>query len=368
MPRGTVRKRCPYCDGTHTKRHSILVLKKFTLHGLEPVGVQRWYCHDCRRAFTPPHPARRAERYSLDVAERAALLSLDQGASYRAVARELRRLGLPVDARRAWHLVQGLAARCKAPWEVSRELHPQWAGYLVVDADSLPIGSHRESLLLGVDVASLDVPHVLLAPTEDVEHWLWFFLVLRHTLGYPLKGLVSDGEPAIDYALTLVWPEVPHQLCVRHFHARLERYLRYSARPPRQAGADVQRFQAHVRACLYAYTLEDARRHLAALRTDPGVQRWTPLADLLTVVTHNFGALTQHFHHPGLPRTSNAAEGMIRKLDRRLTPMDSFGRHQTAWNILKLLALYLRWKPLTDCRDLHKYRNGFCPLQLLSVA
>lgn len=55
-----------------------------------------------------------------------------------------------------------------------------------------PIGSHREPLLLGVDVASVDVPQGLLAPTEDVEHWLWVFLVLRHPLGYPLKGLVSD--------------------------------------------------------------------------------------------------------------------------------------------------------------------------------
>src|SRR5882672_7657417 len=155
MPRGKLRKVCPQCGGTRTKRHSILVLKKVTLEGIEPKGIQRWYCNDCKKAFTPPHADSGTSKFSLDVRERAVMLYFDQGASYRAVARELGRLGIRIAGKRCWRMVQHLAANCKAPWETSVELKPQWLGWIAVDGDSLPVGSARESALLGVDITNL---------------------------------------------------------------------------------------------------------------------------------------------------------------------------------------------------------------------
>jgi len=62
------------------------------------------------------------------------MLYFDERASYRAVSRELRRLGLKsVDAMRAWKLVQTTASHCKAPWQVSLELKPNWCRYIAVD-------------------------------------------------------------------------------------------------------------------------------------------------------------------------------------------------------------------------------------------
>jgi hypothetical protein len=81
-----------------------------------------------------------------------------------------------------------------------------------------------------------------------------------------------------------------------------------------------------------------------------------------------FDRLTQqHFLHPGLLRTGNVAEGVIRKLERRLNIMDSFASHQTAWNTIEMLTLHTRFRTLTDWRKPHKHHNGFAPLELANI-
>jgi transposase-like protein len=367
MPKGTAHIPCPHCQGTNTKRHSILVLKRISLQGVEPKGVQRWFCKDCHKAFTPKRIEIGLSHYDLAVHEKAALLYFDEGASYRAVARALQRIGLKsIDAMRAWKLVQTLAANCKAPWQVSLELQPQWSGYLAVDGDSIKIASHRESAVLGVDIATLDIPHLILAEQENEANWLFFFLVLKSPLRYPFKGIVSDGDPAIENAIRLVCPTVPHQLCVKHFQDGLHRYLRYQSSHGSGSWREIQRLENAVQYCLYAKTLAEAKTHLAFITSDPGFKQFH-LEDAIGKLQGNFERLTQHFSHPGLPRTSNVAEGLIRKLDRRINAMDSFGSHETAWNTLKMLTLYTRFRTLTDCRIPHTYRNGFCPLQLAGI-
>ncbi|MDP3012660.1 MAG: transposase, partial [Candidatus Subteraquimicrobiales bacterium] len=350
MPRGTIHQPCPCCQGTNTKRHDILVLKRITLQGVQPKGVQRWFCKDCGKPFTPKRPEAELQHYNLAVHEKAVMLYFDQGASYRAVAREFYRLGLKsVDAMRTWKLVQTMASNSKTPWQVSLELKPQWCGYIVVDGDSLKVGNHRESALLGVDIETLDIPHLILAEHEDIENWLFFFLVLKYTVGYPFKGIVSDGDPAIEEAIRLVCPGTPHQFCVKHFQDGLHRYLRYQSSHGRGTWREVQRFEDAVRRCLYTTTLEEARKYLLAIQIDPGFRK-IHLEDGIRMLERNFERLAQHFLHPGLPRTSNVAEGLIRKLDRRLNAMDSFGSHETAWSTLKMLTIHTRFRNLTDCR------------------
>ena len=71
-----------------------MVLKKITLQGVQPKGMQRWFCKDCHRPFTPERAKTKLSRYDLEVHQKTVMLYFDQGASYRAVARKLRRLGL----------------------------------------------------------------------------------------------------------------------------------------------------------------------------------------------------------------------------------------------------------------------------------
>ncbi len=366
MPRRSVRQPCPHCGAFNTKRHSILVLKKVTLHGVTPHGVQRWYCKDCCRAFTPERPPSETTRYTLDVHEKAVMLYFDQGSAYRAVARELQRMGVArITPEQCWKMVQALAGNCKAPWEVSLELKPRWSGFIGVDADHVQVASHWEAPMLGVDIGTLDIPHLILAEREDAETWLFYFLVLK-AVGYPFRGIVSDGDPSIWSAAQLVCPGVPHQLCVKHFLDDLHRYLRYRSSHGRGTWRILERFENMAHGCLYALTLPEVRMRLAMIQVDPDFRR-IQLHDGIGMIERNFTALTQHFACPGLPRTNNVTEGTIRKLDRRLTPMDGFASHQSAWNVLKMLTLHTRFRRLTDCRQPHRHRNGHNPLQLAGI-
>lgn len=366
MPRGTnIRKPCPRCGSLNTKRHDILVLKKVTLQGVKPQGVQRWYCKDCRRPFTPERSASETATYTLEIYEKAAMLYFDQSAAYRAVARELQRMGISIDAKQCWVLVQTLAQNCKAPWEVSMELRPKWSGFIGVDADHLKVADHWEAPILGVDIDTLDIPHLILAEHEDAPNWLHFFLVLKH-IGYPFQGVVSDGDPSIESAVRLVCPGIPQQLCVKHFLDGLHRYLRYKSSHGRGTWRIVERFETMAHDCLYALTLPEVRLRLTMIQVDPDFKR-IHLEDAIAMLERDFDRLTRHFAHPGLPRTNNVTEGTIRKLDRRLTPMDSLASHQTAWNVLKMLTLHTRFRILTDCRPPHQHRNGQSPLQLAGI-
>jgi len=186
----------------------------------------------------------------------------------------------------------------------------------------MKIASHRELALLGVDIEALDIPDLILAEHEDEENWLFFFLTLKYDLGYPFKGILSDGDPPVERAIKLVCPRIPHQFCVKHFQDALHRYLRYQSSHGRGSWREIQRFEQAVG--LYAETFAETSARLAFIQSDVGLKKFH-LEDAIQILMRNFDRLSQHFLHPGLPRTSNVAEGLIRKSDRRLNAMDSFG-------------------------------------------
>src|SRR5207245_10163181 len=118
--------------------------------------------------------------------------------------RDVGRLGIRVYGRLCWRMDQQMTANCNARGDASVEPKPpQWSGWIAVDGASLPIGRIRESVLLGVDLRVLDTPHAILAEGEDVENGLHYFLVLKQ-IGYPFRGVVSDGDPGIEAAVKLV--------------------------------------------------------------------------------------------------------------------------------------------------------------------
>ncbi|GAH79815.1 unnamed protein product, partial [marine sediment metagenome] len=111
--------------------------------------------------------------------------------------------------------------------ETSLELKPNWSGYLIVDGDSMRIGSHKESLLLGVDAFSQDIPHAILAEHEDGQNFTHLLLVLKFPINYQFRGIISDGDPSVQEPIKVVLPGVPYQYCVQHFEKELYRYIRY---------------------------------------------------------------------------------------------------------------------------------------------
>ncbi len=141
MKKTKYRLKCTHCDSIDTKRHCKIKTKN--------KGVRsRWQCKSCKRVFTP-----RSEQLSIE----SARLYFDSEASYRAVSRDLN-----INPMTAYRKIIAMGFNCKSPMEVSMELKPQWSGYLIVDGDSIRVGSHRESLLAGLMLTARTFPMLFL--------------------------------------------------------------------------------------------------------------------------------------------------------------------------------------------------------------
>lgn len=342
--------RCPRCFSLNTKRHG----KRSNKQGKTVSRKQRWRCKTCHHVFTP------SEQPKSSLRRKATELYFDSGASYRAVARHL---GL--HKMTAYGYIQELASNCKEPWETSKELSPQWEGFLVIDGDFLRVAKRRYSLLIGVDAKTQDIPDALLAPHEDARHWIRFLNSLDR-IEYPVKGITSDADPAIQAAVRAVLPHVPYQLCVRHFFKGLIHTLRYRLTQKRGYWRENDRLLEAAHQMLYAHSFAQAKQYLTAICIDPGFKK-AGLFPLIEHIEAHFSQLTQHHFYPGMPRTNNIAEGVISRLDAKINRTGGFEFQRTAWATLKMLIMWYRFKKFTDCRKPNKQNNGKCPLEIAKV-
>jgi len=88
-----------------------------------------------------------------------------------------------------------------------------------------------------------------------------------------------------------------------------------------------------------------------------------PIANL----KERFSQLLTHHRLPGLPRTTNIMEGIISRLDSKITAGKSYKHHYTAWATLKLQIMRYRFKTFEACRKRNKHKNGKSPRQLAGV-
>jgi len=85
-------------------------------------------------------------------------------------------------------------------------------------------------------------------------------------------------------------------------------------------------------------------------------------------VLEKWKSLTVHYDHPGMPRTNNDAESVMRQPEQRLKTIGSFGSIGNAEACMNLIVAYLRMKPYTDCRGGRRLRNGFSRIDLAGAS
>lgn len=125
------RARCSKCGSLDTKRKGTTGASPTTLSGqLKP--LQRFFCKSCQRSFTLRRTAARSRASFADDVMREAVRLYVQGLiSYRVLAILLeRRLGRSVSRYILNSWVDEIGGRAKTPLEVSRELCPEWGGFL----------------------------------------------------------------------------------------------------------------------------------------------------------------------------------------------------------------------------------------------
>jgi transposase-like protein len=330
---------------------------------------------------------------------------VEERASYRVLAKRCReKYGVKIGAATVQRLVLQVAEECKTPAEMSKELGLDWRGFMITDDKHISIRGKNVVWYVCVDRGG-DILHVEVMREQTVGGMVKYFEVVRDELQYPMKGLTSDEESLFALAYVRVYPGKPHQICIKHVLDGIDRRIGYTPRqrnlerwkrvirdvvrslPDRtQEGSygrsvdevtrgvkrikelklsldPIERLRKSLRRILLSRTYKTATARWAAFHRHPD-KGHTAHKIIAEVLSRKWEHLTVHFGHPGMPRTNNDAESVMRQLERRLKTIGSFGRVHTATTYINLLVGYLRMKPYTDCRGSRKRRNGMNRLEL----
>jgi transposase-like protein len=260
-----------------------------------------------------------------------------------------------------WGWVQEWGGQCKTFAEVAADLRPTWDGYGLADGRTVRIRGVKYALCLTADEGTQDVPQAGLFAHEDYRAWQTTFLALK-ALAYPLKGLTLDDDPALWAAAVAVFPDVPRQLCLVHVMRQMRRWLKYTARIPIVVHKPF--LDLCQRLCYAVNHAHLARLHAEWQTARPQYLR-EGLADAVAQFESKFPVLWTYLDYPGMPRTSNVIEAVIRQLGRKLDDTDGFQTPGTAWATIQLLLMRYRFHPFS-CSRIQRH-NGESPLNLAGV-
>jgi len=319
---------CPKCKSLETKRNGRRMLVS--------IPVQRFYCYKCRETFSIRHQSR--SRISFHGKVKLTRQHLEGRTSVRTLARHTKH-----STRTVMQAIHTVTKQCVTAAWIAQTLQPKWSGYLALDGKTVRVWDwsakhfhyskaerrwlHRMTLLVALDLGTLDVPAHHLGDEETTFDLILFLRTLRR-LNYPLKGYVSDGNPDIEKAVKMVFgPGIPHQLCVRHFLQNLRLKLKQQ-----QITEEAYR---------------DACRQILIGRKP----------NFLRVPMNLF----TYKRIPSLPRTNQSCENLIRFFTLRLKTLGQFRSYQYAADYCNALVLMRRFTPFTDRKD---QPNGISPLEL----
>ena len=145
-----------------------------------------------------------------------------------------KRTGYPIRPVRVHAFLMELSEGCADSLEVARYFNLSWSGFLGIDGKSVLIKDIWWHLLLAVDTGTRDIVNFLLAPREDYPAYHDLLWETVADIGYPLIGAVSDLGPAIKAVMFDYFGKVPHQRCLVHIEATIDRLLPKSKRTQEQ--------------------------------------------------------------------------------------------------------------------------------------
>lgn len=233
----------------------------------------------------------------------------------------------------------------------------RFCGYLVFDGKHFPAKGYDKDLVLlwGVDYLTHDVPHFVLAPSENYQACVKYFRDLRN-IGYPLKYLVCDDNDAIKMATRYVYPNVIIQTCLNHYKENIRRDLCVRSR------STYTHFFLEVEE-LFNQRLDfvNFTREVSVLyskyKEDKNCLRW--IEDLMV----RRSELVAYHQFEGVPNTTNLIESYNSHLEARLRVLRGFESYHSAKLFINGYILRRRLKNFTDCKTKFRHLNGICSLE-----
>jgi transposase-like protein len=320
--------------------------------------MQRYRCTVCDQTFT------KAKKYIYSPALKEFYVKqhIANKSSYRDLAKNKY-----INRNRICEWVNEYGANAKTAKEMSQDLKPKWSGYIVVDGKIIRVKGEKHSLVVGVDYTG-DIP---VAEYEDghenKSQYLRLFQSLKE-IDYPLKGVISDGNPDILEALREIYPIMRHQICLRHFVKNIERSFGYlSVVRQGQENKFVKEIELKniIYGMVYADNYHSFLNDYWYLKKRQGEYKTIYCRSMWAKVEFAKVSITAHFFDSKLHLTNNLAENVIKQLNRRLKTIEGFQSEKTAEGYLRLLVAYWRFRLYTDSR--YKDRNGKSRLQVAGV-
>lgn len=314
-------------------------------------GRVRYFCKSCRRKFSVNYQ----ERLRGNSAKELLKDYLD-GLPLRKIADQVK-LSPPTIYRRCLSGLKFLPRNL----EVTRKSVDlsSYSGYLVFDGKYLAVKGYPEKIVLlwGADFLSHDLPHYLLAPSENYQACLSYFSSLKE-LGYSLRLLICDDNDAIKMAVRYIYPNVSVQTCQNHFLENVRKDLSIRSDPTHQPfylslegvlKEKLDPFEFNLRLAEIFKKFEG--------QTNERISNW-----IGTFLKYK-EELLAYQKFPESPWTTNLIEAYNSHLEGRLKTIKGFQSYHSANLWLNGYLLRRRLKAFTDCEEPFKHLNGKSPLQ-----
>jgi transposase-like protein len=322
--------RCRQCGprlGSELRRNGHYLRRPLACEGIVTLRIPQLRCQSCGRSVAFSHPLLpRRKRLWLDLDQQLALLYLE-GCSYRASRRLLeRKTRSATGLMTLWRsfIATGSAAhapagRPPASYLALDEVHHRVRGeqrwFLSVRAQDAAGGKHWVGSVLSND--------------RSQEAWQQALVGLGISRYNPPFAVLSDGDQAIEAAVSMTLPGVRQQRCTWHLKHNAAEWIR--ERHPRPEDDGQRRgLMAAVHVIVDAPSLAHRQASLEVLR-EPFPWLARNLARVLDRIP------PKDCDNP--IRTNNLMERGFRELRRRTRQMDGFGSDQGAANFHLLWML-----------------------------
>ena len=369
--------RCTYCgsDQVAPKSKQPRVKKVYDDAGdAHTVETLRYYCHNpaCPyRSFTHfppgvlPHSA-----YPVQVRVRALEVYATLLSTYRRSARVL---GVRASTVYGWLVTLSPSATALAAYlGVIRT-----SGVIGIDDKWLKVcspsavpkhGQHPHAIwnyaYFAIDMYSDDLLALEVYP-EHTDAALRQFLLELKAQGLQPRVVVSDLDPAYGRMLPLIFPQAVHHECIFHALQNAQRQLtqvygkHYDDTNPAAATLHEQ-----VVDLFHAQTPPTVRKRFAALLAlrETYVAQTPAVACVFDSLEAHFPKLVNAIGNSSIPRTNDATERVIRRLDQHYLTMCGFDSLESARVYLRLFQLVYRLTPFAE--DNRGPKRGKCPLEL----
>jgi hypothetical protein len=231
-------KRCPHCEWKLKRWHKLWHKYLITMTEQCYVVSQGYHCSNpqCPEP-TIVYRSQEAEELSVSGCSYGIDVIVEVGYQRFWLQRTVQEIHtvlkerVSISERQVLNLLANFLALLRAaqPTKVAR-LHPQWQklGGLVVSIDGMQPEKGNPALYVVREVQLGVTLRAEILETGDHKTIATELLKPIKGWGLPVKGIISDAQESIQMAVTLVWPDKPHQNC--RFHC-----LKEAGRPTYEA-------------------------------------------------------------------------------------------------------------------------------------